>query len=204
MLNDKCKFPLILLAGGESSRMGTPKQLLSYKGRSLIRHAVEEAVTSNCHPIIVVLGANSDRISSELVNLPIHIALNFQWQQGMSASIATGIEAMMKISFSFEAFIIALADQPLITSRAYARLAERYEQHHPLAVASNYNNTLGVPALFDRALLPKLLKLDRKGGAKQLLNEYSDLALNLDLPEAAIDIDTPTDYQQLLQQISDE
>lgn len=188
----------ILLAAGESKRMGTPKQLLSYKGRSLIRHAVEEAVTSNCHPVIVVLGANNGRISSELVNLPVYIAFNSQWQQGMSSSIVIGIKAMMEISHNFEALIIALADRPLVTSKVYARLAERYEQYHLLAVASNYDNTIGVPALFARALLPKLLKLDRQGGAKQLLNEYSDRALNLDLPEAAIDIDTPTDYQRLI------
>lgn len=199
MINVKCsQVGLILLAAGESKRMGTPKQLLSYQGSSLIRHAVNEAIVSDCNPVVVVLGANSDRIISELDNLPVHLALNSQWQQGMSSSITTGIKALLEININFEAVIIALADQPLITAEVYARLIERYQRHQLQAVASNYNHTIGVPALFDRHLLPELLKLDRQGGAKQILNKYSDRAFNLDLPQAAIDIDTPPDYQQLL------
>lgn len=198
MMNDKYKVPLILLAAGESKRMGTPKQLLSYKGKSLIRHAATRAIASECNPIVVVLGANSDRISPELDNLPVHLVLNSQWQKGMSSSIATGIKAMMKISFGFEAIIVALADQPLITAKVYNQLIEGYHQNQVKAIASNYNNTLGVPALFDRSLLPELLKLKHQGGAKQLLKTYSNPQFNLNLPEAAMDIDTPTDYQKLI------
>ena len=200
MINVKCsQVGLILLAAGESRRMGTPKQLLSYQGSSLICHAVNEAIASDCNPIVVVLGANSDRIAPELDKLPVHIALNSQWQRGMSSSMATGIKALLEIGSSFEAIIIALADQPLITAKMYARLVERYQRHRLKAVASTYNNTIGVPALFDRALLPKLLMLNHQGGAKQILNKYSDRAFNLDLPEAAIDIDTASDYQRLLE-----
>ena len=64
MFDDKCQVPLILLAAGESSRMGTPKQLLTYNGLSLIRHAAIEAVKSDCEPVVVVLGANSDATHS--------------------------------------------------------------------------------------------------------------------------------------------
>ena len=199
MINDRCKVPLILLAAGESKRMGTPKQLLSYKGNSLIRHAATTAIASECTLVIVVLGANSDRISAELTDLPVQITYNTQWQQGISASIATGIKALLEKNLNFDAVIVALADQPLITASVYNRLIERYYQNEVKAVASNYSNTIGVPALFDRTLIPKLLEMKHQGGAKQLLKRYSDRALNLDLPEAAIDIDTPTDYQQLLE-----
>ena len=192
------QVPLILLAAGESRRMGTPKQLLSYKGSSLICHAIKETVASVCNPILVVLGANSDRISPEINNLSVHITYNTQWRQGMSASIANGIKALLEIKINFDAVIVALADQPLITASVYDRLVERYYQNKVKAVASNYSDTIGVPALFDRTLLPELLKMDNRGGAKQLLHKYSDRNFNLDLPEAAIDIDTPTDYQKLL------
>lgn len=199
MLNDKCsQVPLILLAAGESRRMGTPKQLLTYKGSTLIHHAVTEAVKSNCEPIIVVLGANSDRISPEINSLTVHITDNHQWQQGMSVSIATGINTLLEMNIDFDAIIVALADQPLLTSPVYDRLVETYYQNETKAVACNYSDTFGVPALFDRTLIPELLKMKQKGGAKQLLNRYCDRALNLDLPEAAIDIDTPVDYQKLL------
>ena len=169
MMNDKCsQVGLILLAAGESRRMGTPKQLLSYQGQSLIRRAVTEAVESNCGPIIVVLGANRDRISSEINDLPVHIVQNAQWQQGMSASISTGIKALLNIS-SIDAVVIALADQPFVTAQAYDRLVERYCQNQLKVTASNYSDTVGVPALFDRSLLPELLKMNHQGGAKELL-----------------------------------
>ena len=192
------QVPLILLAAGESRRMGKPKQLLAYKGNSLIRHALTMAIISNCDPIIVVLGANSDRIFPELRNLPVQITHNALWQQGMGASIATGIKALQEIKVDLDAVIVALADQPLITAQVYNRLVERYRSNQVKAVASNYSGTIGVPALFDRTLLPELLKMNQKGGAKQLLNQYSDRTVNLELPEAAIDIDTPADYQKLL------
>ena len=192
------KVALILLAAGESKRMGTPKQLLPYQGCSLIRHAATTAVASNCNPIIVVLGAKSDRISPEIKDLPVHIAYNTQWQQGMSASIAIGINTLLNINIDFDAVVVALADQPFITAQTYNRLIERYCQNYSLAVASNYSDTLGVPALFARTLIRELLQMKHQGGAKQILKKYSDRAFNLDLPEAAIDIDTPTDYQRLL------
>ena len=199
MLNAKCsKVPLILLAAGKSRRMGSPKQLLSYKGSSLIRHATKETIASICNPTVVVLGANSDRITREIKDLSVHIAYNTKWQQGMSASIAVGINTLLEMKLDFDAVIMALADQPLITFQVYDRLVRSYYQNKVKAVASNYSDTIGVPALFDRTLLPKLLNMKHQGGAKQLLNKYSDRAFNLDLPEAAIDIDTPADYKKLL------
>ena len=198
MINDKCQVPLILLAAGESKRMGTPKQLLTYNGLSLIRHAVIEAIESKCEPIVVVLGANRDRIDPEIKDLKVHITHNHNWQQGMSASIAAGIDTLLMTSINFDAVIVALGDQPFVTSQTYNLLTQRYYQNQVKAVASNYSNTIGVPALFDRTLISELFQMKQQGGAKQLLKHYSDRRLNLNLPEAAIDIDTPADYLKLL------
>ena len=190
---------LILLAAGESKRMGTPKQLLQYRGCSLIRHAASSAIASSCNPITIVLGANSDRLTPEINDLPVHISYNQGWQEGMSSSIATGINTLLEMNLDFDAVIVALSDQPFITNRVYDRLIESYDQNPVKAVACNYSDTIGVPALFDRTLVAELLELKHQGGAKQILNRYSDRAFNLDLPEAAIDIDTPADYQKLLE-----
>jgi molybdenum cofactor cytidylyltransferase len=197
MINVKCQIGLILLAAGESKRMGTPKQLLSYNGRSLIRHAAKEAVASNCESIMVVLGAYSDRISPELDNLRVHISHNAQWQKGMSSSIATGVKTILKIDFNLDAVIVALADQPLITAKTYNQLIDRYRETRAKAIASIYAQTIGVPALFDRDLFTKLSRIEGKDGAKQLLQRYTNPQDNLTVPEAAIDLDTPADYQQL-------
>ena len=187
---------LILLAAGESKRMGTPKQLLSYKATSLIRHAATEAIASDCQPIIVVLGAYSNRISLELKNLPVHIIQNLHWKKGMSASICTGVKLSLKIKPNLDAVIIALVDQPLITSKTYDQLIKHYQSTKSKAIASAYAQTIGVPALFDRSLFDKLSENEGKGGAKQLLQRYTSPQHNLTVPEAAIDLDTPADYQQ--------
>ena len=113
---------LILLAAGESKRMGTPKQLLQYQGCSLIRHAASSAIASSCNPITIVLGANSDRLTPEINDLPVHISYNQGWQEGMSSSIATGINTLLEMNLDFDAVIVALSDQPFITNRVYDRL----------------------------------------------------------------------------------
>lgn len=199
MTNVKCfQVGLILLAAGESKRMGTPKQLLSYKGRSLIRHAATEAIGSNCDRVVVVLGANSDRIFSELDNLPVHVCQNERWQKGMSTSIAMGIKVLLEINSNLNAVIVALTDQPLITAKVYNQLIERYRYRRSKAIASIYSQTIGVPALFPSNLFAELCNIQGKGGAKRLLQYHSNPKYNLTVPEAAIDIDTPTDYQHLL------
>lgn len=196
MLDVQCsQVGLILLAAGESRRMGTPKQLIQYKGRSLIRHAVEVAIASSCQPIIVVLGAYCDRLALELDNLPVQICHNSRWQEGMSSSIAAGMEALAKSSI--DAVIVALIDQPLITSEIYNRLIAKYHQTQQAAIASTYAGTLGVPALFDRSLFAELVNMKGKGGAKELLKRHSQPKYNLAVPQAAIDLDTPEDLANL-------
>ena len=195
---NQAKVGLILLAAGESRRMGMPKQLLKYKGCSLILHATKEAVASRCYPIIVVLGAYNDRVKPKIANLPVYFCQNDHWQQGMSASISVGIQKLTAIEPDLNAAIIALGDQPLINTQIYNSLIENYLESGQQAIASTYADTLGVPALFAKTLFPDLLSMTSKGGAKKLLHKYSDRRFNLNVPQAAIDIDTPDDYQKLL------
>lgn len=193
---DRLQVALIILAAGESKRMGTPKQLLSYQGSSLIRHATQEAVASDCEPIVVVLGAYISRISPQLNNLPVRITQNLQWHKGMSASISMGVKSL-RIEPNLDAVIIALADQPLITAKTYNQLIKRYRETSVKAIASIYNKTVGVPAIFDRSLFDELCRLEGKKGGKQLLQRYTNPLYNLTVPEAAIDLDTLADYQKL-------
>lgn len=79
---------LIVLAAGASTRMGTPKQLLLFQGRSLLRSVAEAAIASRCDPIVVVLGSQADRIKLEVHTLDLHIVVNQEWAKGMGTSIA--------------------------------------------------------------------------------------------------------------------
>jgi len=192
------KIGLIILAAGAATRMGRPKQLLSYQGRSLILHAVEVALASLCQPIIVVLGAYAEQIKPELMLKAVQVVENSQWQEGMSSSIRAGISMLLKTNSKLDAVIISLADHPLVSPQILNQLIQSYQETQKVIIASKYNATTGVPALFSNALFPELMQLEGDKGAKALIQKYINTGVILLIPEAAIDIDTPDDYKQLL------
>lgn len=189
---------LIILAAGSASRMGKPKQLLSYQGSSLISHAVEIGLNSTCKPVVVVLGAYLEKIKPKINKFPVQIIENPHWKTGMSSSIRAGITAIKENNPKLDAVIIALADQPLISSRIFNQLVQSYQQTENIIIAATYGDVIGVPALFSRVLFPELINLRGDRGAKALMRKYKDEVLNISIPEAAIDIDTPEDYEKLL------
>ncbi len=187
---------LIILAAGASTRMGTPKQLLAYRGCTLIRHMAEVAIASVCQPVAVVLGAYAERITPEVSQLPVQIVENQQWAEGMSSSIRVGIEALLTRNQSLEAVAIALCDQPFVSSQMLDRIVEAYRFTGKPIIACEYSGTLGVPVLFSRALFSELMALKSTEGAKQIIRKHIHEVFSVPFPEGAIDIDTPKDYEQ--------
>src|SRR5437868_1282596 len=102
---------LLLLAAGASSRMGAPKQLLRYEGRTLLRRAAETALASVCRPVVVVLGAHAPQLQPELIGLPLRIVVNTHWEQGMGSSLRVGMETLLQEpKAEIEAVVIMLCD----------------------------------------------------------------------------------------------
>lgn len=188
---------LVILAAGASKRMGTPKQLLPYRGTSLLHHTINVALESACRPIIVVLGAYCDRIEPTVKQLPIHIIENTDWEKGMGTSIRAGVKALEQIDPYAEGVVITVCDQPFLSVDTIARLVDTYTLTNGSIVASEYTNTLGVPALFDRTLFAELTALDASVGAKQVMRKY-DRVVRVSFPEGALDLDTPQDYDRAL------
>ena len=187
----------VILAAGASTRMGTPKQLLQWQGRSLLRSITKTAIAADCEPIIIVLGAFSDRIQAEVIDLPVQIVNNPEWQTGMGSSIRTGIKALLDRNMDVKATILLLCDQPFVSPQTIGRLRSIYDTTHQSIVAASYQDTIGVPALFDRQLFPELLKLDCAEGAKIVIKNHLNATATIDFPQGAIDLDTPMDYQQI-------
>lgn len=187
---------VVILAAGASTRMGTPKQLLPYRGRSLLRHAAETALTSVCHPIIVVLGANAERLRQEVKDLPVQVVENLRWVEGMSSSIRAGVAALDAEPDKTSAVVLALCDQPFVSAQVINHLVEAYHFTGKPVVASEYSGTLGVPALFSRTLFSEIKALRGGEGAKQVITKYAHDVLGVPFPEGAIDVDTPKDYEQ--------
>lgn len=158
-----CSSPvgIVILAAGASTRMGKPKQLLPYRGRSLLSHTVEVAIASVCRPIVVVLGADAEQIRQEVNQFPVQVVENFWWTEGMSASIRCGIQTLAATSQTTEAVVIALCDQPFISAQVINHLVETHRLTGKPIVASEYAGTLGVPALFSRNFFSELMSLKK-------------------------------------------
>lgn len=187
---------LLLLAAGASTRMGQPKQLLPYRGRTLLRHAAETAVASGCAPIALVTGALHEELLGEVSDLPIQAMRNKQWASGMASSIQAGLAAVAPAQP--RAVLIMLTDQPLITPELLRQLVAQQLQTQAPIVAAAYGDILGVPAVFDRAMLPELLKLQGAQGAVRLIAHLGSTVGRVDFPAGLLDVDTPEQYAALL------
>ena len=186
----------VLLAAGNSTRMGTPKQLLVYGGKTLIRRAVETALASVCDPVVVVLGANAEAVGNEL-ELPVLVTRNREWETGMSSSVRIGLEALVAADSSVDSVVMMLCDQPFVTPELIDQLVERRRQTHKSIVATDYHRTYGVPALFASELFPELADLTGDQGARRIIQKHAQRTASVLFTDAAIDVDTPRDYDAL-------
>ncbi|RDC57958.1 nucleotidyltransferase family protein [Pedobacter chinensis] len=189
------KTGIIILAAGSSSRLGKPKQLLSYKDKSLINIVSDAAFATAFTPVIVVLGANAELISK---NLKLDYIINDSWHEGISASIAAGMSAILEKEPDLEDVILAVSDQPFINAEIFARLYQQKISTGKGIIASRYAQTTGTPVLFNKRYFPQLLALQENSGAKPILNENRDDTETIDFEHGHIDIDTETDYNNLI------
>ena len=189
---------LLLLAAGASTRMGRPKQLLPYRGRTLLRHAAETAVVAGCAPIVLVTGALHDELLAEIVGLPILAVHNPDWETGMASSIRAGLAAVAAAAAP-RAVLVMLTDQPLVTPELLRQLIVQQQATQAPIVAAAYGETLGVPAIFDKSLLPELLKLQGAQGAGRLIARLGAAVGQVAFPAGLLDVDTPAQYTALLQ-----
>jgi len=184
---------LIILAAGESARLGQPKQNLVFGSKTLLQNAVETALASVCEPIIVVLGANEQVIRPTISQHPVNIVYNADWAEGMASSIRLGIAEVKKNPVT--SVILMLCDQPFVSTGLLNELATAGAEND--IVACVYNNTAGVPVLFAAKYLEQLQLLTGDEGAKHLLLKYGEDVLYIPFPMGGVDIDTMDDYGKL-------
>ena len=187
---------LLLLAAGASTRMGQPKQLLPYHGRTLLRHAAQTAAATGCNPLVLVTGALHEALAAEVTDLPFQVIHNPDWQSGMASSIQAGLAAVAAAQPA--AYLIMLSDQPLVTPELLLQIMALQQQSQAPIVAATYGNTLGVPAVFSQAMLPALHRLRGAEGANRLIAALGAAVGRIPFPEGLLDVDTPAQYASLL------
>ena len=184
---------ILLLAAGSSQRLGRPKQLLPFRGTTLIRHLAAEALASKAREVTVVIGASAEAVRRELSDLGLNIRENNRWGEGLSASIRTGLETLPETA---EGVLLMLCDQPLVTSSLLNTMIDHFAAPDGI-VACEYADTVGVPVLLSRKLVPELLRLSGDVGAKEVLKAHREEVSLIPFPGGALDIDVPGDLEQL-------
>ncbi|HEX8078421.1 MAG TPA: NTP transferase domain-containing protein [Chthoniobacterales bacterium] len=184
----------VILAAGGSSRLGQPKQLLTFRGETLVRRAARAATEAGCDPVVVVIGETSDAIRAELPSVSSIVVENQQWQLGPGTSIRHGVG---ELPDSVDAVVLLACDQPFVEAAVVRRLIDEHEKSGRPIVASSYANTLGVPALFGRSCFEALLTLPESAGAKSLILSRRRDVTAVKFEEGSLDIDTAEDAARL-------
>jgi molybdenum cofactor cytidylyltransferase len=188
---------IVILAAGQSSRLGSPKQLLTYKGKNLLRHTVDEALETGCPSVFVVLGANSDLFRKELKDKPVMLLENADWEEGMASSIRYALKEITGTILRPDSIIIMVCDQPYVSSALLLDLVKQKNETGKHIVACRYNAQVGTPALFHRSFFPALMELKGDKGAKKLIADHPTQVATILFPDGEKDIDTKEDYESL-------
>lgn len=191
---------ILLLAAGASVRLGRPKQLLRFRGKTLLEHSVSAALAADATHRLVVLGARFEQILPE--TQPIESIVNTDWAEGMASSVRLGLRCLLDKDPELPAVAVMLCDQPFVTPELLNQLLDTQQQTAAPIVASAYGDTLGVPAVFARETFPQLLSLQGDRGAKTIFPDYAGRIASVPFPEGSMDIDTLEDYNRLLSEKS--
>lgn len=190
------KTGIIILAAGESSRLGYPKQIAKYKDKTLLQFAIDAANGCEAHKRILVLGANRDEIKKTFPGSSIPNIPNPHFEKGMSSSLKIGLEYMLKFDPP-DQVIIMLCDQPFVDAKILNKLIATQAKEGKGIVACGYSKTVGVPILFGKAYFKELMGLKGDEGAKKIALAHEEDLVSIPFPKGKIDIDTEEDLLSL-------
>jgi len=187
----------ILLAAGESKRMGKPKQLMPFGQSTLLEQAIDNLMNSAVDEIIVVLGYKAEEMIKTIAAKPVKIVVNPNYRQGMSTSIIAGLSL---VDSQAQTVMLALGDQPSVDSQTINRLIEEFYRHDKGIAIPTYRGMRGHPIIFAIKYKQELLELRGDIGGREIIRHHPDdvLEVAVDSASVASDIDTKSDYQSQL------
>ncbi|MGB0431435.1 MAG: nucleotidyltransferase family protein [Bacteroidia bacterium] len=194
------KTAILVLAAGESKRMGCAKQLLPYNNHTLITHCIKNCLNSGIGDVFCVLGANFNLVKQEVEkHKVVKIIKSTTWQKGIGESIKAGIRVINDLN-EYTSVLIVLADQPFISVLTLKKLVLHAVEYNNGIVATCYKSGMGVPAVFPSSYFSELLKIEPGQGAKKIINTHID-TVGLVIPAIEkVDIDTHSEYKKYIEQ----
>ena len=187
---------IAILAAGRGSRFGGdgPKCLEQWRGRALVSWALDAAVTSGLHPVLLVTGHERHRVDAA-APAGVDVVHSSRWHDGIAHSLGAALAALDGYA-AVGAVCVGLADQPRIGAESYRRLAAAYAAGTQLAVAT-YDGTRGNPVLLARSLWAEAGALSGDVGARVLMQHHPVVEVACADTGSAVDVDTPSDLQHL-------
>jgi len=184
----------VILAAGASTRLGQPKQLVRLEGESLLHRTARLALEAGCSPVLVVLGFEAETLRAELRGLNVDVVVNHEWQEGMGASLRSGMEALRKTDPQPNAVLVLVCDQPRLAAAHLRTLLAHHQSARRIAItASVYARRAGVPAIFAAKLFSALLASSGDRGARNLIRAHAAEVQGIPWPAGELDLDLPED-----------
>lgn len=183
----------VVLAAGGSTRLHQSKQMVVWRGKPLVWHAVRAALDGGLSPLVVVVGAMADEVRAALRDEPVRFLHNRAWQEGQSTSVRAGLAAVEREA---EAIVFVLCDTPLVDHRLVSALVREHHLSLTPIVAPQVGRRWGNPVLFDRITFRDLASVYGDLGGRLLFDRFRMAGIQWD-PTILLDIDTPEDLREL-------
>ena len=185
---------VILLAAGQSKRMGEPKQLMRFGQSTILEQAIDNLLSSAANEIIVVLGYRAEEMAKVIAARPVKLAMNPNYQRGMSTSIIAGLNL---VDSRAQAVMVALGDQPLVDNQTLNQLIDEFYKHDKGIAIPVYRGRRGHPIIFAIRYKDELLRLKGDIGGREIIVRYPDdvLEVTVNCEGICIDIDTVDSYK---------
>ncbi|TMB67246.1 MAG: nucleotidyltransferase family protein [Deltaproteobacteria bacterium] len=194
----------VVLAAGESSRMGRPKALLPIDGVRFIEKIVSSFQSTKVGKILVVLGHNAEEMRQKIADLPVLIVVNNEYKKGQLSSLVAAIRDIQsrQSSAELDGILVHLVDHPYVNPILVDVMIDRFYESKKLIVVPRYHGRRGHPVIFSRSLFSELLNAALDQGAKTVVHAHQKDTLEIDTEDegVTIDIDTPEEYRQFVKE----
>lgn len=184
----------IVLAAGESKRMGKPKPLLRFGDTTFLGQIVSVLQLSKVDRITVVLGAEAETVQRSVDLSGTDVVINKEYRKGQLSSLIAGLRSVPPET---DAILLCLVDNPFVTSEIVNRMVSAFRETKDAIVVPVFNKKRGHPAMFPRSLFEALLNAPAQEGARHVVYSNEEKVREIETSESAVrvGIDTPADYR---------
>jgi molybdenum cofactor cytidylyltransferase len=187
----------LILAAGESRRMGRDKALLIYHGQTFLATIIQNLSIAGIEKVTVVLGHHAETIQAAVNLASVRVVVNHDYQRGQTSSLQLGLAAVA--SDQPDAVILCLVDHPTISAEVIGKLKMDFESTRPLILIPTYKGERGHPVVIGKSLFPELLALPPAEPANTVIRKYRPETLFVEVADRGIliDVDEPRTYERL-------